>query len=526
MGLHALLAAVLLAGLLGSGGASVPGSVPGWGPPVLEGQLGLADETSELRTADLNGDGLRDVIVGPLVYERVEPVPPVFLLNRGAGRFVEATDSLFDGPVPKIEWNREMVIVDFNGDGRPDIFIADTGNDNQALNPGYPGQQDRLIISTPDGKYVDATANLPKQRSFTHSAAAADVNGDGHVDIFENNLGCCGRDHVPAQILLNDGRGHFTIAPGRLHGFPVNQYGQTYSLACAFADVNGDGHPDLIVGGDEQVQRSAVLLNDGQGDFSFSEWLPPKLYPPGIGLVMDIVPADVNGDGSVDLLMAETRNQPYYIGSKVQVLINDGRGHLSDETTTRMPHQPNASSWPDRLLVEDFNDDGKPDLAVQYASVGVTPEADPTPFWLNENGVFTRIAGAREGPARNVRGPVGFVNGDGPHAFFSVEWKSVDSSGGHYYASPQLIPPTIPTGVVAMSLLTGIRISWQAVAAATSYTIWRATAATRYARLGSTPRASFIDRTAKVGRLYRYAVQARDGAATSALSRPVTARRH
>jgi FG-GAP-like repeat len=505
-------------------GSAASTRVPAWGPPVLEGQLANAAETTELRTADLNGDGLRDVIIGPLVYERLDPVPPVFLLNKGGGRFVEATDSLFDGPVPKIEWNREMVIADFNGDGRPDIFIADDGLDNQALNPGYPGQQDRLILSTPDGRYADATANLPQQRSFTHSVAAADVNGDGNIDIFENNLGCCGRDHVPAEILLNDGSGHFTAAPGLLHGFPLSQYGQTYSLACAFADVNGDGHPDLIVGGDEQVERSAVMLNDGHGNFTFSEWLPPKLYARD-ALVMDIVPADVNGDGAVDLLLAETQSTPYYIGSKIQVLINDGHGHFTDETKTRLPDQPNAQSWPDRLLVEDLNDDGKPDLAVQYASVGITPEADPTPFWLNENGVLTRITGAKEGPSPNVRGPAGFVNGDGPHAFFSVEWKSVDNSGGHYYVSPEIVRPAVPAGLVARSVPAGIRITWRAVTAATSYTVWRATPGASYARAGATTQTSFTDRTARVGRTYRYAVQARTGAATSALSRPVTIRR-
>jgi FG-GAP-like repeat/FG-GAP repeat len=521
MWVRALAVAALLPALAGSAAST---SVPAWGPPLLEGQLTLADETTELRTADLNGDGLRDVIIGPLVYERLDPVPPVFLLNKGGGHFVEATDSVFEGPAPKIEWNREMVVADFNGDGRPDIFIADTGNDNQALNPGYPGQQDRLILSTPDGKYTDATANLPQQRSFTHSGAAADVNGDGHVDIFENNLECCGRDHVPAEILLNDGSAHFTAAPGLLHGFPVNQYGQTYSLASAFADVNGDGHPDLIVGGDEQVERSSVLLNDGRGNFNFFEWLPPKLYAPD-ALVMDIVPTDVSGDGAVDLLLAETQHQPYYIGSKIQVLINDGDGHFTDETKTRLPAQPQAESWPNRLLVEDFNDDGKPDLAIQYASVGITPEADPTPFWLNENGVFQRIAGAREGAAPNVRGPVGFVNGDGPHALFSVEWKSKDSSGGHYYVSPEIARPAIPTGLVARPVPAGIRISWRSVTGATSYAIWRAMAGTPYGRIGTTTQTIFTDRTAKVGQTYRYAVQARNGTATSVLSRAVITRR-
>jgi hypothetical protein len=56
---RALVVAALLPALSGS---AAPTPVPAWGPPVLEGQLKLADETTELRTADLNGDGLRDVI--------------------------------------------------------------------------------------------------------------------------------------------------------------------------------------------------------------------------------------------------------------------------------------------------------------------------------------------------------------------------------------------------------------------------------------------------------------------------------
>jgi hypothetical protein len=229
----------------------------------------------------------------------------------------------------------------------------------------------------------------------------------------------------------------------------------------------------------------------------------------------------VNGDGAVDLLLAETRHDPYYIGSKIQVLINDGHGHFTDQTKTRLPDQPQGDSWPDRLLVEDLNDDHKPDLAVQYAAIGITPEADPTPFWLNENGVFKRIPGASEGPAPNSRGPVGFVNGDGPHAFFSVEW----NSRGNYYVAPEIASLAAPTGLAASSVPQGIRLTWQSVADATSYTIRRATPSTRYTGLGSTTRTSFTDRTARPGRAYRYTVEARSGAAASTPSRVVNIRR-
>src|SRR5439155_26945035 len=111
--------------------------------------------------------------------------------------------------------------------------------------------------------------------------------------IFENNLNCCGRDHVGAEILLNDGTGHFSVAPGRIQGMLLNQYGNTHSWACAFVDVNGDGSPDLVLGGSECVDRTQVLLNDGHGVFTFWETLPPSIGPSGNAFVIDMKAADV-----------------------------------------------------------------------------------------------------------------------------------------------------------------------------------------------------------------------------------------
>jgi hypothetical protein len=299
------------------------------------------------------------------------------------------------------------------------------------------------------------------------------VNGDGAVDIFENNLSCCGRSQAPADILLNDGAGRFTAATDRLRGFPLNQYGKTYSLACAFADVNGDTRPDLVIGGDEQVERSAVLLNDGRGFFDFFGSLPPKLYAAQTGIVIDIKSADVNGDGFADLLMAETQNDPYYIGAKIQVLVNDGHGRFSDETSTRLPQQPSARSWPNRLLLEDLDDDGTADLTVQYAPIGIVPAQDATPSWLNRRGVFTSIAPPRSGSPPNLGGMVGFVNGTGPHALFSVDTAGGDATTAYYYVAAQIVPPAAPTRVRAVRLTRGVRVSWRPVADATRYEVWR-----------------------------------------------------
>lgn len=104
------------------------------------------------------------------------------------------------------------------------------------------------------------------------------------------------------------------------------------------------------------------------------------------------------------------------------MLINDGHGHFADETSTRLLEPPTqAKSWPQRVLLEDVNDDGRPDLTVQFSPAGVVPEADPTMVYLNTDGVFRRIVAPKDGYA-SIGGGIGWVNGDGPHALFSVEW--------------------------------------------------------------------------------------------------------
>lgn len=134
----AVATSVLVFAVGGASGSSVAVPVPVWGAPVLAGTLSHGEPT-EIRTVDLNGDGLRDVIVGPLVWEGFDAQEPIFPINKGGGRLVDETAALFDGPPPKPEYTRELVVADFNGDHRPDVFIADPGLDNPAVNPTRTG---------------------------------------------------------------------------------------------------------------------------------------------------------------------------------------------------------------------------------------------------------------------------------------------------------------------------------------------------------------------------------------------------
>lgn len=316
---------------------------------------------------DFDGNGWTDLVVARLDFGTTRTFEIDILLNDGRGHLREGTSLLFSGPVPRTQMAREIVIADFNGDGRTDIFVADEGQDAEP----WPGYQNTLVLSTADGRLVDATSNLPQQFDQTHSAAAADIDADGDVDLYVGNLGGGGK---PPDILLNDGAGGFEVAVGLL---PPEQrdLSKNWYTTSEFADVNNDTFPDLILGQGDPNRDSHVLLNDGTGRFSRMQTrLPPTLFAPNQQL-LDIKAADISGDGYLDLFLVDTRNA--YFGRYIQVLINNGDGTFRDETPARLPQAMNAEP-PIRFLdLLDLDYDGDVDI-VGYAWEGGHP------FYLND----------------------------------------------------------------------------------------------------------------------------------------------
>jgi hypothetical protein len=334
----------------------------------------------EIGVADVSGDGNLD-IVGVKFFDGDPSAthPLVVLAGNGKGEFRNVTQQVFSGAVPRMQHARRLFFADFNGDGRLDFFVADTGNDFSSN--GFPNT---LVLSAPGGKLVDASANLPREADYTHSAAVGDVDGNGTVDIFAGNLSGTWNhgSAVPPEILLNDGSGHFRVSRDALPADLVDPNGPHYSEGAGLVDVNGDKAPDLVLaGGVDWPDR--LFLNDGSGHFhELAGALPPKPWGQG-SEGLDVAPIDVNADGHTDLLMAFTKGDPFYQGRWIQVLVNNGDGSFRDETATRLPQSDNALDWPYALRVGDLNGDGNPDLAV--ATAGGSP-----PVYLNKgDGTFT-----------------------------------------------------------------------------------------------------------------------------------------
>ena len=238
--------------------------------------------------------------------------------------------------------------ADVNGDGREDVFVG-----------GGAGQAAGLFFQQAGGQF---TRN--PQPAFDIDAACQntdavffDANGDGNPDLYV----CSGGygDFLPDdarlqdRLYLNDGRGKFTKIPGALPQM------RTSTSCVRVADVNGDAKPDLFVGGRvvpsryPEPPRSYLLVNDGKGKFSDqTARLAPALQRPG--LVTDAAWVDLNGDKRLELVV---------VGEWMPVLIFGFKnGTLTDQTNAFF--EKSYRGWWNKLLIDDLNGDGRPDLVV------------------------------------------------------------------------------------------------------------------------------------------------------------------
>ena len=182
--------------------------------------------------------------------------------------------------------------------------------------------------------------------AIPYSVTAADVNGDGKLDLIESNLG------GSVSVLLN------TTAPGAtMPSFATQQSFATgtNSRAVTAADVNGDGKPDLIVPnyGDSNV---SVLLNTTAPGATSPGFATQQAFATG-GQPYSATAVDVNGDGRPDLVVAN------YLGDDVSILLNTtAPGATTPSFATQQPFA--AGSHPDSVTAADVNGDGRPDLVV------------------------------------------------------------------------------------------------------------------------------------------------------------------
>lgn len=203
-------------------------------------------------------------------------------------------------------------------------------------------------------------------------------------------------------------------------------------------------------------------------------------------------------------MLAYTRGTPYYEGSYLQILINDGSGRFRDETASWFPQDPNNKDvWVAFVEITDLNGDGRPDIVPHF--FGGNFYGATATVLLNEGGHFTAVPGSRLG---TFEGLYEFVHErDGRLDLFTIN-PSFNGVPEGDYVRRELRAPPAPTGGAAShgTSSTGVVLSWRPADQAARYEIWRTSKAAR-ARVGVTVATRFVDRTARSGRRYAYAVR-------------------
>lgn len=196
------------------------------------------------------------------------------LIGDGHGNFTPYVHSPFaadNGP-------RSLAVADFNGDGLPDLAVANA-LDNTVT----------VLLGQPRGGFYPAVGSPFPTGFIPTSVVAGDFNSDGHPDLVVANAGS---NNV--MLLLGNGAGGFGQAPGS--PFPVG----TYPVAIAVADFNGDSFLDLAVA-NSKSNNITLLLGNGQGSFTAGTGSP--FSSGGTGPIALAV-ADFNQDGAPDLAIA------------------------------------------------------------------------------------------------------------------------------------------------------------------------------------------------------------------------------
>jgi len=340
-------------------------------------------------------------------------------------------DGTYAPPVPIALGGQYQAVgiwsVDWNHDGAPDLVVGVASNFDEfvhpqteqfyvLLNDGHGNftnaPETPIPVADPQSDYLGANGISPFQATGLY-----DLSGNGNIDIVhlgqlvgnagpdfpgtgDFNLEVIGKDqyvgYTPQMELplgINDG---IQVAPSQLY----------------FADLNGDGKPDIIArdsGYYVDAPNFTVILSTPTG------------YAPGVTIrdTMDLNSNDIPAFNPVALGVGHFTGSGYndiavIFGGDIEIFRNDGHGNFTEQAPIHLAYGANAASF------SDVNNDGVPDLVMTTA---LGDSSTPTQL-----GVWTLIANGHGGFTPTTTAPIALAGND-PSAPSAITMSDLDHDG-------------------------------------------------------------------------------------------------
>jgi len=317
----------------------------------LSGKVGdwsiLANSAYGADVGDMDGDGDIDIVTMNEDWQKESHV----LLNNGDGTFTDSQVIDINGGIN----GQDVVLGDFDNDGDLDAYYAFfRDGDHLYINDGFGNLSDSGQVYHSDDLYWN----------YSYAVAAADVNGDGWLDVVSARAG---GNVQPNQVWLNDQNGGFIKG---------SIFGADKAYDVKLADLDGDGDQDAVTAG-WYGYGNTVWTNDGAGNFTATGNLGIDGY--------NVILGDLDGDGDTDA---------FVVGSDANVWLNNGDATFNESQVMASP----SGTLMGAVTLGDFDYDGDLD-----AYVGIDTNNDMVYFndglgnftgveQLNTDGTIVRFA--------------------------------------------------------------------------------------------------------------------------------------